>query len=97
MTDKKQDHGHDHDHDHSHDSHIDEIDCLQAIELLYAYLDGELNNEELEQFEHHLGHCRSCYSRSELETELNKRIKSSGKDKAPDALQKRLKNIIDGL
>lgn len=93
MTGKK--HDHDHEHTHSHDSHIEEIDCLQAIELLYAYLDGELNDVELEQYENHLGHCRSCYSRSELETELNKRIQSSGEEKAPDALQERLKNIID--
>lgn len=97
MTGKKHDQDHDHDHDHSHHSHIEEIDCLQAIELLYAYLDGELNDEELEQFEHHLGHCRSCYSRSELETELNKRIKTYGEETAPEELQNRLKNIIDKL
>lgn len=107
MTDKKHDHGHDndhghdhkhkHDHDHSHGSHVDEIDCLQAIELLYAYLDGELDNIELEQFEHHLGHCKSCYSRSELETALNKRIKESSAEKVPETLQNRLKDIIDKI
>lgn len=83
--------------DESHHHHIDEIDCTQAIELLYAYLDGELSDNELEQFEHHLGHCRSCYSRSEIETALNKRIKETGTDSAPESLQNRLKNIIDKL
>jgi len=77
------------------ESNIEEIDCLQAIEMLYAYLDGELDDNELEQYEHHMGHCRSCFSRSQLETALNKRIQDSAKDKAPDALQERLRNIID--
>jgi len=77
------------------ESNIEEIDCLQAIEMLYAYLDGELDDEELEQYEHHMGHCRSCFSRSQLETALNQRIQDSAKDKAPDALQERLRNIID--
>lgn len=83
-------------HDHNH-SHIDEIDCTQAIELLYAYLDGELNDIELEQFENHLGHCKSCYSRSELETALNKRIKESKNDQVPESLQNRLHDIIKKL
>lgn len=84
------------DHDKNH-SHIDEIDCTQAIELLYAYLDSELDDTELEQFEHHLGHCKSCYSRSELETALNKRIKESSADEVPETLQSRLKDIIDKI
>ena len=76
---------------------VEEIDCLEAIELLYAYLDGELNDQELAKYEHHLGHCRSCYSRSELETALNKRIQTSGKGEAPEALQNRLRHLIDKL
>lgn len=76
-------------------SNTEEIDCLEAIELLYAYLDGELNDDELAKYEHHMGHCRSCYSRSELETELNKRIQTSGKDEAPEALQDRVRHLID--
>jgi anti-sigma factor (TIGR02949 family) len=79
------------------ESNIEEIDCLQAIEMLYAYLDGELDDEELEQYEHHMGHCRSCFSRSQLETALNKRIRQSGKDEAPAEVQNRLRSLIDKL
>lgn len=86
-----------HDESQHHHHHIEEIDCTQAIELLYAYLDGELDDTELEQFENHLGHCRSCYSRSEIETALNKRIKDSSKDQVPESLQGRLKDIINKL
>jgi len=87
----------DNDETHHHHGHIEEIDCTQAIELLYAYLDGELDDTELDQFEHHLGHCKSCYSRSEIETALNKRIKESSKDQVPESLQDRLKDIINKL
>ncbi|KPJ94636.1 MAG: hypothetical protein AMJ55_06070 [Gammaproteobacteria bacterium SG8_15] len=79
------------------ESNIEEIDCLQAIEMIYAYLDGELDDEELAQYEHHLGHCRSCFSRSQLETALNKRIQESGKNEAPAEVQDRLRNLIDKL
>jgi mycothiol system anti-sigma-R factor len=74
---------------------IDEIDCLEAIDNLYAYLDGELKDEEsILKFKQHLAHCRSCYSRSELESELNQRIKISGKDGTPASLQNRLRKLI---
>jgi len=75
---------------------IVEIDCLEAIDNLYAYLDGELVNEEtLAKFKQHLTHCRSCYSRAELEGILTERIKESGKGKTPESLQSRLRHLID--
>jgi predicted anti-sigma-YlaC factor YlaD len=46
------------------DQHHD-IGCLQAIEAFYAYLDGELEDpKSIEEFEDHMKHCRSCYSRA---------------------------------
>ena len=78
-------------------SNIEEIDCLEAIELLYAYLDGELDGNDLAKFEYHMGHCRSCYSRSELEGALNKRIQKSANGQAPESLQNRLRDLIDKI
>ena len=75
---------------------IDEIDCIEAIGHLYAFLDGEiLDPNSKTAFEQHLSHCRSCYSRSQFEKELNKRIKDSAQSETPDSLKDRLKNIID--
>lgn len=85
---------------HNHDDHdnIEEIDCLEAIDNLYAYLDGELiDDESLAKFRKHLEHCRSCYSRTELEGVLTERIRESGQDKTPETLKKRLRNIMDDL
>lgn len=75
---------------------VDEIGCLEAIDNLYAYLDGELDDEQsLARFKKHIRHCRSCYSRSELEGALTERIRRSGKDKAPASLQSRLRKLMD--
>jgi anti-sigma factor (TIGR02949 family) len=81
-----------------HDSDIEEIDCLEAIDSLYAWLDGELDDlNTLARFEAHLDHCRSCYSRAEMEKELNLRIRQSGKSDAPASLQHRLRDLIEKL
>ena len=74
---------------------ITDSDCLEAFDHLYAYLNGELTGEPLAIIEHHLSHCRSCFSRMEMERELNSRIQDSGKDKTPEALQQRLYKLLD--
>jgi len=93
MTDEK----HIHDHGHSHDEAIDDIGCLQAIEQLYAYLDGELSDDERIKFEHHMQHCCSCFSRKELETKLSKQLQESAEGEIPDSLQQRLNDLIDKI
>ena len=71
-------------------------DCLEAFDHLYAYLNGELKDPlTLAKIEHHLGHCKSCFSRAQMERELNERIKNTGQQKAPESLQKRLRDILD--
>lgn len=78
---------------------IVDSDCLSAMDHLYAYLNGELDgrSENFAIIEHHLGHCRSCFSRAEMERVLNERLKESGREKTPDALQKRLRNLLDNF
>jgi len=75
-----------------------DIGCLQAIEAFYAYLDGELDNPEtIEDFEHHLGHCRSCFSRIEVEKALNARIGRSAKHQSSDELRDRVGKLLEKL
>jgi anti-sigma factor (TIGR02949 family) len=79
--------------DHSH--HPD-IGCLAALEAFYAYLDGELDDpDSIADFEHHMSHCRSCFSRAEIERALTDRLRESGQSSAPDALRSRLRNLLD--
>ena len=81
------------------DNHeIDDIGCIDAINDLYAYLDGELDAPEaVAKFEHHLEHCSACYSRIELETALGRLIRVGGEAPAPGRLQRRLRKLIDDI
>ena len=79
---------------HNHEHH--DIGCLAAIEMLYAYLDGELTDAKaVADFEKHLEHCRSCFTRTQMERLLNERLKREAKDGAPGRLKKRLRSLMD--
>lgn len=84
MTSKKDTHQH------------DDIGCLEAIEAFYAYLDGELDDPgAIADFEHHMSHCRSCFSRAEIERLLTRRMREATDKGAPESLQNRLRNLMD--
>lgn len=84
MTSKKDTHRH------------DDIGCLAAIEAFYAYLDGELDDpKSIADFEDHMSHCRSCFSRAEIERLLTQRMRESADGSAPKSLQSRLRNLMD--
>lgn len=75
----------------------EEIDCLEAIGHLYAYLDGELGADIVPKFEHHLHHCRSCFSRAQLEKALNNRLSSMNDDQPPESVENRVRDLLDKL
>jgi anti-sigma factor (TIGR02949 family) len=73
-----------------------DIGCLEAIEALYTYLDGELTDPEaLAKFEHHLGHCRSCFSRTEMEKALSERIRKTAHQESPELFRWRVKSLLE--
>ena len=77
-------------------NHKDDIGCLEALEAFYTYLDGELDDPgEIADFEHHMSHCRSCYSRKDVESMLTKRMRESSKSQAPKVLQGRLRKLME--
>jgi anti-sigma factor (TIGR02949 family) len=80
------------------ENEIEDIDCTEAIDQLYAYLDGEINDDEsIEKVEHHLQHCHSCFTRSQLEGLLTERMRLAASKQAPDSLQDRVRKLIDEL
>lgn len=48
------------------------------------------------QIEHHLGHCRVCYSRIALERALTERLRKSVRRDTPQRPQNRLHELIGG-
>lgn len=82
-------------HDHKHD-HLEDADCLEAMDHLYAYLDGELTDPEaITRYEEHLSHCRSCFSRHEFEVALTDRIRKSKQGEVPVTVRNRLRGLMD--
>ena len=76
-------------------SERDDIGCLAAIEIFYAYLDGELEDpQEVAGFERHMEHCRSCFTRAEMEGLLNDRLRKLAEDRAPNRLRSRLHRLM---
>lgn len=74
----------------------DDIGCLTALDMFYAYLDGELSDpRDIEDFEKHLEHCRSCFTRAELERLLTDRLKKLGRHRAPERLHSRVSKLMD--
>lgn len=73
-----------------------DIGCLRAIEALYAYLDGELEDPgSIEEVEHHLSHCRSCFSRIEMEKFLNERLRGTTRRRSPKELRERVSKLMN--
>lgn len=73
-----------------------DIGCLTAIEAIYAYIDGEIDDPDLiAGLEEHLGHCRSCFSRLEMEKVLNERMRATAKRESPGDLRDRVSKLMN--
>lgn len=71
------------------------IDCEQALRILAAYLDGELETREEGDLESHLDRCRSCYSRAEFERRLKEQLRGLKAEPEPrPALEARIRGLL---
>ena len=70
------------------------IRCEEALNLVFEYLDEALAEAEYCDIEDHLSVCRACYSRVEFERRLKEHLGDLGKEEAPEALQERIRGII---
>jgi mycothiol system anti-sigma-R factor len=74
-----------------------DIGCLEALEMFYAYLDGELEAVSAAEFQHHLEHCLSCYSRVELDELVTERLKKAASQRASAGLRQRMRDLFEEL
>jgi anti-sigma factor (TIGR02949 family) len=51
-----------------------EIDCEQALRMIYQFIDHELGGSEREAMQRHLHTCKSCFSRAEFERRLKEKV-----------------------
>lgn len=73
------------------------ISCEETLKRLFEYLDDELDEHRHDEVEHHLAHCRSCYSRSQFEQRLKARLQEVGQHSASDTLKSRIKRLINDI
>lgn len=73
------------------------IDCEEALNRLFEYIDHELHGHRHDEMEDHLAKCRSCYSRLEFEKRLKNHLQGAARQKAPDELQSKIKHLIRKL
>lgn len=84
--------------DESKENEREDIGCLEAIEMFYEYIDGELGDaDSIGEFEHHLQHCRSCFSRVEFEGLLTEKLKAIAVESASEGLRRRMKLLMDNF
>ena len=68
--------------------------CEDALRVLAAHLDGELDGSTGQGLEEHLERCRSCYSRAEFERRLKARLTDAGREPVRPELADRIHRLI---
>lgn len=71
------------------------MNCQEALEKLWQYLDRELDGESSTQLQRHLQECRECFSKAEFERRLRALLRRScGGEQAPPELRERLSRLL---
>ena len=68
--------------------------CEDALRLLAAHVDRELDAPTRTRMERHLETCRSCYSRAEFEKRLKESIAELGREPVRPELAGRVRQMI---
>jgi anti-sigma factor (TIGR02949 family) len=68
--------------------------CEEALRLLAAHLDGELDADSGAGLEQHLDACRSCCSRAEFERRLKAQVAALGREPVRPELGRRVSAMI---
>lgn len=75
-------------------SDVRPIDCEEALQRLFEYLDAELHGEPQREMAQHLERCRSCFSRVEFEKRLKAYTGQLGEEPVPPELEARIRKVF---
>jgi hypothetical protein len=78
-------------------SDVRTIDCEEALRRLFDFLDAELAGAPQREMEHHLEHCRSCFSRLEFEKRLKAHTADLGRGPVSEDLERRVRALLDSF
>jgi mycothiol system anti-sigma-R factor len=85
-----------HQHDHQHDQPA-AGDCVESLESLYVFLDGELTAERRTVIRGHLDGCPDCYGAFDFEAELRSVVSASCREEVPESLRVRVSDALRRL
>jgi anti-sigma factor (TIGR02949 family) len=66
------------------------ITCREAVEQLWAYIDGELENTDVNSVEEHLEACKGCYPHYDFQKAFREFVRRHGDKAVPADLRKRI-------
>ena len=67
------------------------IDCLEMLDRLYEFLDGELTDVRAGEVKEHLADCQPCFKVKEFEAAYVRFLEARARARcAPEALKKRI-------
>ena len=90
----------DHPHDHLHErvaAESTELDCQQALDTLYSFLDGALDDGRRSTIQDHLDSCGHCLETYAFESELRSVIAQRAVEAVPDGLKDRIASRLQEL
>ena len=74
----------------------DSVDCMEALERIYDFLDGELDPQKSEAIEMHFEKCTICYPHLKMEENFRARLSTAlARPTVPDGLKDRVLGILD--
>jgi mycothiol system anti-sigma-R factor len=73
------------------------ITCAEAVEQLWEYLDGTIDDSRREAIEEHLSVCRRCCGEVEFAEELRAFLAAHAAEEIPDDVRTRLAATLDEI
>ena len=81
-------------HEPCGDGGVTAVNCDEALETLYRYLDGELTDERRTLIASHLDRCGYCGEAAHFEAELRVVIADCARARVPESLLDRIRAVI---
>jgi len=83
----------------THDDGVpaERVDCAQAIDQLFEFLDAEIDNERGDLIRVHLASCEQCLAEYDVVDHIKALVKRSCDERAPDELHVRIRTQLTVL
>ena len=71
------------------------ISCLEALERVHEYLDGELDEASAADVAHHFNVCQKCFPHLRMEERFREALQKSGaRDRCPEYLRLQVMELL---